>query len=117
MLSIPLISIILIIIITILYFILKRPQLSVAEEESHLVVAFNDPLFIEPHELVKIITMLGSSSVDETKTYILYLHGDSHVEPLIPINKYFSMFDYKCTVLKKEELNKDSFKLFVTFTK
>lgn len=115
MLSIPLIGIILIVVLTILYFILKRKPIEI-EEGPELFIMFNDPLFIEPHELVDLVSILASG-VEHSPTRVLYLHGDLDATPKIPIDKYFSMYDYKCVVTKTELVNKDTFRVFLSFTK
>lgn len=116
MISISLIGIILIIVIVILYFLIKRSPKVVEEEEPELYVLFNDPLFIKPHELSELLSILVTST-DLVITRELCLHGDSMVTPIVPLDKYFSVYDYNCVVTKTEPMNQDTFKVTLTFTK
>jgi hypothetical protein len=115
MISIPLIGIILIVVIVILYFLIKRNPV-ITEENEDIFVLFNDPFFIKPHELTELVFLLASST-DAELTHVLILHGDLEVSPSLPLDKYFSMYDYTCVVTKTEPVNKDTFKVTLTFTK
>jgi hypothetical protein len=115
MMSIPLIGIILIVVIVILYFLIKRNPETI-QEEPDLFVLFDDPFFIKPHELTELLSILVSST-DREITHVLFLHGDSSLSPSVPLDKYFSMYDYTCAITKIEPMNKNTLKATLTFTK
>lgn len=115
MIPIPLIGIILIVVIVILYFIIKRNP-TIVQENEDLFVLFDDPFFIRPHELTELLYLLASST-DAEITHTLTVNGDSEVSPSLPLDKYFSMYDYRCVVTKTEQVNKYTFIVTLTFTK
>lgn len=114
MLSIPLLSILLIVFILIIFSIFKRSSPTKIEEEPALFVMFDEPFFIEPHKLVELISGLALGT-DASTTRELYLHGDPEATPKISFEKYFSMYGYKCTITKTEVVNKETIKLFLRF--
>lgn len=115
MVPIPLIGIILIVVIVILFFVIKRNPV-VENEEAELYVLFNDPYFVKPHELAELLFILASTT-DEKIEYVLCVFGNIEAKAKIPLEKYFSMYDYNCVITKTEPVNKDKFQVTLQFTK
>lgn len=116
MVPIPIIGIILILTIVFLFLLLKRkPDIELNETEE-LYVLFDEPYFVKPHELTQLLFVLASSNKNEIQ-YEMTIIGNSNATPKIPLDKYFSMYDYNCEISKIESINKDKFQVALTFIK
>lgn len=97
------IAIVVIIIIVVIFSVFKGKP-SNKDEEAELYVAFNEPYFIKPDELVDLLSLLAEGESNEF-TYTLILRGDYSIQSKIALDVYFSIHDYTCSIVKMTNTN------------
>lgn len=114
--SIPLIGILLIFVIVLIFVFSKNKNDINKMYDGDVLVLFNDCYFIEPHVLVGILESLQVGEKNEIDMEV-FVKVNRERESKISIDKYFSMYEYKCVVVESLDLNDDSVKFKLKFLK